>query len=89
MFGETSVSRINVVYQRRSRKSRTCEVCNKEIPKGDLYFQYKPLPQPKFWYGWRDRCIDHKPKYYDEFQYYHNEEATTTYIKKRFDYQKS
>ena len=88
MFEGDNAIRIKQPKQRRSLKSRTCEVCGKEIPKGDLYYQYKPFPDNKFWYGWRDRCLDHPPRYYDEFHYYPSDYCTTIPIKRRLDYVK-
>lgn len=56
---------IKALHQRRALKSKICEVCGCEIPKGDLYFQYKPYRGK-----WRNRCIDHKPLYYEESETY-------------------
>ena len=68
--------KIQTVFERKARKSYTCEACGNEIVKGDLYLEYKPLPirliDGKYKAAkWRKRCIDHPPKYYDEAELYH------------------
>ena len=79
----------NVIYridkgvkQRKALKSYTCEKCKNEIPKGDLYFEYKPLPGKRYWSPWRKRCIDCKPKYYDEVDWYENTDKVN-FIKRK------
>ena len=68
--------RIHKVFERVARKSYICEACGCEIPKGDRYLEYKPLPyhlgKGKFKAEkWRKRCLDHPPKYYEEADLYH------------------
>ena len=72
--------KINNVIQRKALKSHTCEACGCEIPKGDYYYTYKPFPKGKYWFGWRKRCLDHKPKYRDEYTYYEDFNATTIQV---------
>lgn len=67
---EESKGKINSKKYVRALKSHTCEVCNCEIPKGDYYWIYKPLPTNQFWFTWRKRCIDHEPMYYHEVNHY-------------------
>ena len=66
------------IFMRRSRNSKTCECCGNEIPKGDYYWSWKPLPTSKYWYAWRYRCLECKPRYYDEHLYYENLDAHLT-----------
>ena len=67
------------LHQRKASKSYTCEKCGCEIPKGDLYFEYKPLPTKTYWSIWRKRCMDCKPHHYDEAQFYQNIDLTNYY----------
>jgi len=69
------------VKQRKALKSYTCEKCGCEIPKGDLYWEYKPLPDSKYWSKWRKRCIDCKPIYYNEAEIYQNRDKIN-YVKR-------
>jgi len=74
--------KVNSVQQHKAQKSYVCEVCGCEIPKGDYYYTYKPYPRKNYWYGWRKRCIDHKPVIYDEVFYYNDYNALTIQVKK-------
>ena len=67
--------RVNTVKMVKARKSYICEKCGKEIPKGDYYYTFKPYPRGFNWFAWRKRCIDCKPKYYDEIFYYENRDS--------------
>lgn len=67
--------KINILKMVKARKSYICECCGKEIPKGDYYYTYKPYPRDRGWYAWRKRCIDCKPKYYDEIYYYEDKDS--------------
>lgn len=67
------------LYQRKAMKSYICEKCGCEIPKGDLYWEYKPLKKKignkTYFERWRKRCIDDKPYHYDEANYYENKDV--------------
>ena len=70
------------IHNRKAKKSHICEVCSCEIPKGDYYYTYKPYPINNVWFGWRKRCIDHKPLKYDEVFMYFNQDEKTIQSKK-------
>ena len=70
------------LHQRKAKQSYECEKCGNEIPKGDLYYEYKPLPGKRYWSIWRKRCIDCKPLYYDEAEIYQDTNKMT-YIERR------
>lgn len=72
--------KVGHVHMRKSRTSKTCECCGKEIPKGDYYWNWKPLPDHRYWYAWRYRCLDCKPKYYNEHLYIEDPNAHLTQI---------
>lgn len=62
-------------FMRTAKRNYTCEKCGCEIPKGDFYWNWKPLPTKKYWFTWRKRCIDCEPKFYDEVNYYEDHHA--------------
>lgn len=70
------------IHMRKARKSHTCECCGCEIPKGDYYYSYKPYPDKKTWFGWRKRCLNHKPLRHNEIFYYEDLDAKTIQRKK-------
>lgn len=67
--------KVNHKFMRVAKKSYTCEKCGCEIPKGDYYWSWKPLPSRRYWFAWRKRCIDCEPRYYDEVNYYEDPNA--------------
>ena len=54
---------VNSVRHGVSMKSRTCVYCGCEIPRGDMYFSYKPIFDTR-----KDRCIQHPPKIYNDYE---------------------
>lgn len=85
---ESNKGIIKTKKQVLAAKSHTCEKCGCEIPKGDYYWIYKPLPTKKFWYTWRKRCYDCEPKFYDEVNYYEDYNSRLRQVSLRIDYQK-
>lgn len=67
-------------------KSHTCEKCNNEIPVGDHYYIYKPVPTLKFWFTWRKRCINCEPMYYEELNYYEDQHSKIAQETIRLDF---
>lgn len=74
--------KVGYKFMRVAKKSYVCEKCGKEIPKGDHYWNWKPLPNGKYWFTWRKRCIDCEPRYYDEVNHYENHHARVPQIRK-------
>lgn len=70
------------IHMRTARKSHTCEYCGCEIPKGDYYWSWKPYPDKNKWYGWRKRCLEHKPNYHYEVLYYEDSHADTVQVQR-------
>lgn len=65
------------IMMRKALKSYICECCGCEIVKGDYYYTYKPYPEPPIWFGWRKRCLLHKPLKHDEIRFYEDVDAKT------------
>jgi len=70
--------RIKYKFRRVARKNYTCEMCGCEIPKGDVYFEYKPIFYDKYnkksiYDHWRKRCYNHEPKSYSELDIVDND----------------
>ena len=70
----------------KARKSHTCEKCSCEIPVGDYYYIYKPVPTVKFWFTWRKRCNDCEPMRYEESNYYEDQDSLLAQTTIRLDF---
>jgi|GEM_PF-5809751 len=82
---ESQKGKIKNVFERVAMKNYTCEKCGQEIHKNELYYQYKPLPTKKYWFTWRNRCIDCKPVYYSEVDLYEDPQAEISQVNIRKD----
>ena len=47
----------------KARKNYECVACGREIPKGDLYYSYKPIGEKR-----KRRCSKHPPKIYNDYE---------------------
>lgn len=56
-------TKVNDIRYSKSLKNRDCVVCGCEIPKGDLYYSYKPIGQKR-----KSRCIKHPPRIYNDYE---------------------
>ncbi len=82
---DSQKGKITKKFERVAMKNYTCEKCGQEIHKNERYFQYKPLPTKKYWFAWRNRCIDCEPLYYDEVELYEDSNAKGSQVKLRKD----
>ena len=62
-YGNVMPREIQDIRSDKSRKDgRFCAMCGAEIKKNEYYYSYKPFGKKRM-----NRCIDHPPKYYDEY----------------------
>lgn len=80
MFSKLINYKVKYKFMRTAKKSYTCEKCGCEIPKGDHYWNWKPLPTQRYWFAWRKRCIDCEPRHYDEVNYYENQHSRISQV---------
>ena len=85
---EESKGTINSKKYVKAQKSHTCEKCNCEIPKGDYYWIYKPVPTSKFWFTWRKRCLSCEPKHYEEVNHYEDLDSVIRQQTIRLDFKR-
>lgn len=86
---ESEKGKISLLRQVKAKKSHTCEKCGCEIPIGEYYYIYKPVPTKKYWFTWRKRCIDCKPQFYEEVNYYEDHNSKIAQINIRIDFKRS